>query len=148
LRQTSAAFFDWDDANRCHLARHGVSPAQAEQCYRRDPLVVKFHPIHGEPRYLCLAEIGAGHRLAFVLTIFDSRVRFVTAYSIPSDGPQISDQDSLSHQPIPVFLIEEEEAGWWDAHPEVIVELFQTVRQYGRLRRLSQTDLPRAQEQE
>ena len=48
----------------------------------------------------------------------------------------------MTHQPIPKFATEEEEASWWDAHPEVLAERFQTARQQGKLRRLSQTSLP------
>lgn len=67
-------------------------------------------------------ETDAGRRLAFVFTVF------------------------VSHQPIPKFASEEEEAAWWDAHPEVLAERFQTARQQGQVRRLSQTDLPGAAE--
>jgi len=52
----------------------------------------------------------------------------------------------MSHQPIPKFASEEEEAAWWDAHPEVLAERFQTARDQGQLRRLSQTNLPGASE--
>ena len=48
----------------------------------------------------------------------------------------------MSHQPIPKFASEEEEAAWWDGHPEVLAERFQTARDQGQLRRLSQTNLP------
>jgi len=52
----------------------------------------------------------------------------------------------MSHQPIPKFANEKEEASWWDAHPEVIAERFQTAKQKGLVRRLSQTNLPGASE--
>jgi hypothetical protein len=52
----------------------------------------------------------------------------------------------MSYQPIPKFASEEEEAAWWDAHPEVLAERFQTARDQGQLRRLSQTNLPGASE--
>jgi uncharacterized DUF497 family protein len=39
LEQLSA-LFNWDDANRNHLARHAVTPQEAEQCYCNDPLIV------------------------------------------------------------------------------------------------------------
>jgi predicted DNA binding CopG/RHH family protein len=53
---------------------------------------------------------------------------------------------SITNQPVPKFSSEEEEATWWDAHPEVLAERFQTARQQGQLRRLSQTNLPGASE--
>ena len=52
----------------------------------------------------------------------------------------------MTHQPIPKFATEEEEASWWDAHPEVLAERFQTARQQGKVRSVSQTNLPGASE--
>jgi predicted DNA binding CopG/RHH family protein len=37
---------------------------------------------------------------------------------------------------IPNFKSEKEEAEWWDAHPEVITELFLKTRREGRIKRL------------
>ena len=37
---------------------------------------------------------------------------------------------------IPSFKSQKEEASWWDAHPEVIAELFLKARKEGRIKRL------------
>lgn len=37
---------------------------------------------------------------------------------------------------IPNFKSEEEEAEWWDAHPEVIAELFLKAKKEGKIKRL------------
>ncbi len=37
---------------------------------------------------------------------------------------------------IPRFRSEKEEAEWWDAHPEVITELFLKAKREGRIKRL------------
>ena len=37
---------------------------------------------------------------------------------------------------IPRFKSEKEEAEWWDAHPDVITELFLQAKKAGRLKRL------------
>ncbi len=37
---------------------------------------------------------------------------------------------------IPNFRSEKEEAEWWDAHPEVITELFLKAKKEGRIKRL------------
>ena len=37
---------------------------------------------------------------------------------------------------IPKFRTEKEEAEWWDAHPEVITELFLKAKREGKIRRL------------
>jgi len=120
-----------------------ASPHEAEQCYRQDPLVVEEQFIHGELRYLALGETGAGRRLAFVFTIRGAQVRFVTAYAMtPNSRKSTRTVSSMAQQLIPKFATEEEEAAWWDAHPEVLTERFETARQRGQVRRLSQTNLP------
>jgi predicted DNA binding CopG/RHH family protein len=37
---------------------------------------------------------------------------------------------------MPSFKSERDEAAWWDAHPEVITELFLKARKEGRIKRL------------
>ncbi len=37
---------------------------------------------------------------------------------------------------IPAFKSEKEEAEWWDAHPEVITELFLKAKKKGKIKRL------------
>lgn len=37
---------------------------------------------------------------------------------------------------VPRFKSEKEEADWWDAHPEVVTELFLKARKEGRIKRL------------
>lgn len=37
---------------------------------------------------------------------------------------------------VPQFKSEKEEAEWWDAHPEVITELFMRAKVKGRIKRL------------
>ena len=37
---------------------------------------------------------------------------------------------------IPRFKSEKEEAAWWDAHPEVITQLFLKARKEGKIKRL------------
>lgn len=51
-----------------------------------------------------------------------------------------------STPPIPNFSSEQEEASWWDAHPEALTDRFHAAKQKGAIRRLSQTKLPGASE--
>ena len=37
---------------------------------------------------------------------------------------------------IPIFKSEQQEADWWDAHPDVITELFLKAKKAGRITRL------------
>ena len=50
----------------------------------------------------------------------------------------------MSQEPIPDFTSEQEEADWWDAHPEILAERFRAAKQQGTIRRLSHTNLPGA----
>ncbi|MDQ2948834.1 MAG: CopG family antitoxin [Acidobacteriota bacterium] len=52
----------------------------------------------------------------------------------------------MSQEVVPTFASEAEEAAWWDAHPEVLAERFHTATRQGRVRHLSQTNLPGASE--
>ena len=52
----------------------------------------------------------------------------------------------MNQESIPSFANEQEEAAWWDAHPDVLTDRFQHARQQGSVRRLSETTLPGASE--
>jgi uncharacterized DUF497 family protein len=69
-----------------------VSPQEAEQCYRHDPLIVEEQFVHEELRYLALGETGAGRRLAFVFTVRGAHVRFVTAYAMTPQQQEIYEE--------------------------------------------------------
>jgi hypothetical protein len=43
--------FEWDDANRSHLARHGVSPEEAEQVLVNNPLDLDPQYVNDEWRF-------------------------------------------------------------------------------------------------
>jgi predicted DNA binding CopG/RHH family protein len=42
----------------------------------------------------------------------------------------------MASRTIPKFKTEKQEAEWWDAHPEVITELFLKAKKEGRIKRL------------
>ncbi|MGA2181713.1 MAG: BrnT family toxin [Bryobacteraceae bacterium] len=90
--ESPIAAFDWDAANIRHLACHAVSPDEAEQCCRHDPLIVAEQFINGEERYLALGETDAARRLAFVFTIRRGRVRFVTAYRMTPEQQELYEE--------------------------------------------------------
>lgn len=74
--------FDWDEANVDHIARHGVTPAEVEQAFGNDPLVVlTVHERSGEERVLCAGLTDVGRPLQFVYTIRRGKIRVVTAHT-------------------------------------------------------------------
>jgi hypothetical protein len=44
--------FDWDRANIGHMARHGVTPAEAEQVMLNIPVEIDYQVIGGEERFV------------------------------------------------------------------------------------------------
>lgn len=74
------AEFDWDSQNRKHVARHLVTPEEAAQVLRNDPLVVQFQDHAAEERVLCLGQTNRGRLLAVVYTERGPAIRVVTTY--------------------------------------------------------------------
>ena len=78
--------FDWDEANRNHLARHGVSPQEAEEVILGDPLDMELQTPEGsgeEERLLQLCETAAGRILQLLTTWRGGEVRIISAWDAP-----------------------------------------------------------------
>jgi uncharacterized DUF497 family protein len=71
--------FDWDAANIEHIARHSVTPEEAEQVIQNDPLDAPAELRNGEKRTLHLGKTDAGRVLVVVVTERNSLYRVVTA---------------------------------------------------------------------
>lgn len=64
--------FDWDAGNTDKNSKHGVTPADAEEVFFREPLVVADTGHSGkEPRWHALARIGGGRILHVTFTLRD-----------------------------------------------------------------------------
>ena len=72
--------FDWDDANIQHIARHRVTPEEAEQVFENSPMLVSAHEHSGEDRLLCFGRTNRGRFLTVVYTERNDSIRVVTAY--------------------------------------------------------------------
>lgn len=80
MRYTVVVAFDWDDANIGHIARHNVTPEEAEAALT-DPDRLGF-AVHKVPQELRRAYLGAtesGRILVVVFTWRARRIRIVTA---------------------------------------------------------------------
>ncbi|MBI2899411.1 MAG: BrnT family toxin [Planctomycetes bacterium] len=62
-RRWSVRGFDWDEANEEHIARHGVTPGEAEEVFLRRMLVTRSR----RGRYLVLGQSGAGRHLSVIV---------------------------------------------------------------------------------
>ena len=72
--------FEWNENNTDHIARHGVTPVEAEEVIARDPIVLQVQFRKGERRVLCAGRTVKGRAITVVYTIRKGRVRVVTAF--------------------------------------------------------------------
>ncbi len=72
--------FDWNEANRSHIAGHGISPDEAEQVVKNEPVDVTLQSREGEPRIVQVGETDAQRILVVVTTWRGNKVRVVTAF--------------------------------------------------------------------
>ena len=72
--------FDWDDANRAHLARHEIAPGDAEQVVLGASLPLEIEERSGEERHTALGETSAGRLLVVVWMWRQGKIRVVTAF--------------------------------------------------------------------
>lgn len=75
--------FEWDQANRDHIAEHEVSCVEAEQVVRNNPVDLEFENDGYEERVTQLGETDAGRMLVVVWTWRSERIRMVTAFDAP-----------------------------------------------------------------
>lgn len=71
--------FDWDLANVRHIARHDVTPGEAEEVLENDPVEVGYDVVEGEPRWTVVGHTKSIRVLIVVWTNRKGRVRVVTA---------------------------------------------------------------------
>jgi len=74
--------FEWDEANRQHVARHGISPEEAEEAVTTDSLDVDVQQHESEPRVLCFGRTKSGRLLTVLYAERHGKVRVVTAYEM------------------------------------------------------------------
>jgi hypothetical protein len=87
--------FDWDNANRDHLARHDVTPQEAEEVVLGNPLDIELQTAEGsggEERILHIGETRKGRILELVVTWRAGKARIVSAW----DAPRQSKLDYLA----------------------------------------------------
>jgi uncharacterized DUF497 family protein len=75
--------FDWDDENRAHIARHGISPEEAEQVLANDPLDGGVQDYEGEDRFVEIGMTDAMRLLVVITTARGELTRVVTAFPAP-----------------------------------------------------------------
>jgi uncharacterized DUF497 family protein len=72
--------FDWNDANRNHIARHNVLPEEVEQLFRNRPLFLSSYNRNGEERLNLVGETDQRRVLLVVVTWRNDAFRVVTVW--------------------------------------------------------------------
>ena len=77
--------FLWDAGNIDHIARHDISPEEAEQVLENDPFDIARYLRNGEERLNQVGETDAGRVLVVVTTERGQFTRVVTAHPADRD---------------------------------------------------------------
>jgi uncharacterized DUF497 family protein len=108
--------FDWDFENITHIARHGVTPEEAESVFAGPVLDLGYEIKQGELRYIEAGCTSSGRILQVITTERGHRNRIITAYDpdrsvIARYFAALGDREMLPE--MPKFETEAEEASWW-----------------------------------
>jgi len=71
--------FNWDDANRGHMARHEVAPSDCEAAWNDPVATLDAGEVNGEKRWKTLGRSGE-RELIMIWTLRDEAIRIVTAW--------------------------------------------------------------------
>jgi uncharacterized DUF497 family protein len=72
--------FEWDAANIGHVARHDITPSEAEEAVLNRIAVLATVLSGGEERMVCAGRTASGRVLKVVYTLRRGRIRVVTAH--------------------------------------------------------------------
>ena len=80
---------EWDAENRKHIARHGITPEEAEEAVRIEPLEADVQHHEGEERVLCFGRTKSGRLLTVLYTERNDKIRVVTAYGMTGEQQRL-----------------------------------------------------------
>lgn len=72
--------FHWDKGNVDHIAKHEITPAEAEQVILNNPFDLEFQARNGENRIIQIGETEQGRVLVVITTMREELIRVVTAF--------------------------------------------------------------------
>jgi len=72
--------FDWDEANTRHLARHKVTPVEAEQAFLNEAVEIDYQFVDHEGRFVAIGTTAVGRFLVIVYTMRGEAIRIITAF--------------------------------------------------------------------
>ena len=80
--------FEWDQGNIDHIAKHGITPGEAEQVVLNNPVDLEFQVRSGEERIAQVGQTDTGRILVVVTTVRDELIRVVTGISGQGKAPE------------------------------------------------------------
>jgi len=88
--------FEWDKGNEQKNVKHGVTPAEAEQVFLNEPLVVLEDLKHSdtEQRFHALGQTGEGRLLHITFTIRTNMIRVISARNMHRKERAIYEQET------------------------------------------------------
>jgi uncharacterized DUF497 family protein len=72
--------FDWDFENITHIARHGVTPEEAEEVFDHFTVFLRTEEYDSELRFVEVGHTHSGRMLEVVSTQRRGKTRLITAY--------------------------------------------------------------------
>jgi predicted DNA binding CopG/RHH family protein len=108
--------FQWDAANRGHIARHHVTTLEAEQVLMNAPVE--------------LAVVNRENEARRPLSVSSLPIRRIASCGKRMKKTKTKARSKQKRMPVlvadfPSFDSEAAEATWWDAHPDVIARAFE-----------------------
>ena len=88
--------FEWDKGNEQKNVKHGVTPAEAEQVFLNEPLVVLDDRKHSgnEQRFHALGHTSEGRLLHVTFTIRTTMIRVISARDMHRKERAIYEQET------------------------------------------------------
>jgi uncharacterized protein len=88
--------FEWDKGNEQKNVKHGVTPAEAEQIFLNEPLIVLDDLKHSdtEQRYHALGQTVEGRLLHITFTIRTTLIRVISARNMHRKERAIYEQET------------------------------------------------------
>lgn len=73
--------FDWDEHNRRHLAKHGISRFDAEDVLSGNHILLEYQMEGGEHRWVAVGTTRAGRILSIVFAVRGEAMRPITGWA-------------------------------------------------------------------
>lgn len=81
--------FDWDEHNKRHLAKHGISSAEAEDVLSGNHILLEYQMDGDEQRWVAVGATRAGRILNIVFAVRDEAVRPITGWAAEKETTEL-----------------------------------------------------------